>query len=86
MYLAVGDVDITLLGRVLVAMGCLTGMQLDINGNWPQFDTYRGFGAPKRTPVLLDRRMSNAARYLRHSDKDFIALFDPDTLPQGTVR
>ena len=86
MYVAMGDVDITLLGRGLVAMGCVTAMQLDINGNWPQFDTYRGFGETKRSPVLLDRRMSNAARYLRHSDKDFIALFDPETLPSGTVR
>lgn len=86
MYVAMGDVDITLLGRALVAMGCVTAMQLDINGNWPQFDTYRGFGETKRSPALLDRRMSNAARYLRHSDKDFIALFDPETLPSGTVR
>ncbi len=86
MYVAVGDVDINLLGRALVAMGCVTAMQLDINGNWPQFDTYRGFGEAKRSPVLLDRRMSNAARYLRRSDKDFVALFDPETLPPDTVR
>ena len=86
MYVAVGDVDINLLGRALVAMGCVTAMQLDINGNWPQFDTYRGFGQSKRTPVLLDRRMSNAGRYLHRSDKDFVALFDPESLPPNTVR
>ena len=86
MYVSVGDVDIHLLAKTLVAMGCRTGMELDINGNWPQFDTYRGFGTPKRIPVGLDRRMSNLARYLRASDKDFIALFDPATLPEGVVR
>lgn len=85
MYVAIGDVDIMLLGRALVVMGCLTAMQLDINGNWPQFDTYGGFGQEKRTPALLDRRMSNAARYLRRSTKDFIALFDPATLRDGVL-
>lgn len=85
MYVAIGDVDIMLLGRALVVMGCLTAMQLDINGNWPQFDTYGGFGQDKRTPALLDRRMSNAARYLRRSTKDFVALFDPATLRDGVL-
>jgi hypothetical protein len=86
MYVTVGNVDINLLGQSLVAMGCRTGMELDINGNWPQFDTYGGFGTPVRTPSLLDRRMSNASRYLNGSEKDFIALFDPATLPPGVVR
>jgi len=85
MYVAIGDVDIMLLGRALVVMGCLTAMQLDINGNWPQFDTFGGFGQDKRVPALLDRRMSNAARYLRRSTKDFIALFDPATLRDGVL-
>uniref|UniRef100_A0A6J7PEV1 Unannotated protein n=1 Tax=freshwater metagenome TaxID=449393 RepID=A0A6J7PEV1_9ZZZZ len=85
MYVAIGDVDIMLLGRALVVMGCITAMQLDINGNWPQFDTYGGFGQDKRVPALLDRRMSNASRYLRRSSKDFIALFDPATLRDGVL-
>ena len=85
MYVAVGKVDIELLGKALVSMGCITGMQLDINGNWPSFATYEGFGLAKRTPVLLDKRMGNPRRYLRKSDKDFFAFFDPATLPNGIV-
>ena len=86
MYVTVGDVDIHLLARTLVQMGCKTGMELDINGNWPQFCAYRGLGTPDRKPIGLDRRMSNLARYLRSSDKDFIALFDPATLPPDVVK
>jgi len=86
MYVAIGNVDIELLGDALVSMGCITAMQLDINGNWPSFATYKGLGEAKRTPVLLDKRMGNARRYLRKSDKDFFALFDPQILPEGVVR
>lgn len=86
MYTAMGNVDINLLAEALVNMGCVTAMQLDINGNWPQFTTYKGFGTMDRKPVFLDKRMGNGGRYLNKSDKDFIALFDPATLPEGVVK
>ena len=61
-------------------------MQLDMNGTWPRFATFNGFGTTHRTGVLLDRRMDLPNRYLTGSNKDFIALFDPSTLPAGVVR
>jgi len=86
MYVAIGNVDIDLLAKALIAMGCHTAMELDINGNWPQFDTFKGFGTIERKPQFLDKRMGNGGRYLRKSEKDFIALFDPATLPAGVVK
>lgn len=86
MYVAMGKVDINLLADGLVNMGCEMAMQLDINGNWPQFVTFKGFGEPERKPVLLDKRMGNAGRTLRGSSKDFIALFDAETLPEGLIK
>ncbi len=86
MYVAMGKVDIDLLAEGLVNMGCQMAMQLDINGNWPQFATFRGFGEAERKPVLLDKRMGNPARTLRGSGKDFIALFDPASLPPDLIK
>lgn len=86
MYVAVGKVDIDLLAEVLVNLGCVNAMELDINGNWPQFTTYKGFGTDERKPQFLDKRMGNGARYLHRSEKDFIALFDPASLPAGVVK
>ena len=85
MFVAVGKVDINLLADALVALGCQTAMELDINGDWPQFDTYTNFGSTQRSPILLDNRMGNPTRYLKSSDKDFIAFFDPKTLPTGIL-
>lgn len=85
MFIMVGDVNITLLGKTMVSMGCVTGMQLDINGHWCHFATFTNFGSDKRTGVLLDRRMKFPQRYLIPYDKDFIALFDPATLPPGIL-
>lgn len=75
MYVSAGDVDAPMLADILIAAGCQMAMQLDINGTWPQFAAYEGFGAADRSGVLVDRRMSNANRYLAGSKKDFFALF-----------
>lgn len=85
MYIMVGDVNISLLGKTMVSMGCVTGMQLDINGHWCHFATFTNFGTSERTGVLLDKRMKFTQRYLKPYDKDFIALFDPATLPVNVL-
>ena len=85
MYVAMGMVRIETLARTLPALGCVLGMELDINGNWPQFVSYQGT-TNEKSADLLDKRMSNPRRYLRKSDKDFIALFDPALLPAGVVK
>lgn len=85
MYIMAGDVNITLLGQTMVSMGCVTGMQLDINGHWCHFATFTNFGTNDRKGVLLDKRMKFPQRYLKSYDKDFIAIFDPSTLPAGVL-
>jgi hypothetical protein len=86
MFVAVGKVNIGMLADTLVALGCQTAMELDINGTWPFFATYKGFGKSDRTGKTIDTRMGDAQRHLNGSTKDFIALFDPETLKPGAVR
>ena len=86
MYASVGKVDINQLAAALVAAGCVRAMELDINGSWPQFVGFDHPGTPQRVPVALDQRMTNLTRYLTGSTKDFVALFDPASLPAGVVR
>lgn len=86
MYVSVGDVNIRMLARTLVVVGCDTAMELDINGTWPLFATWNGFGTPARTGRKLDARMGDANRYINGATKDFFALFDPATLPPEVVR
>jgi hypothetical protein len=85
MFVYVGLVRVTTFAKVMVEMGCKLGMQLDINGTWPQFTTYSGFGTTTRSGNPIDSRMTNPDRYLNHSQKDFIAFFDPATLPDGIL-
>lgn len=75
LYVMAGPVDASMLAGLLVDAGCVTAMQLDINGTWPQFAFYEGFGTDERTPVLVDARMRNPYRYLKGTEKDFFALF-----------
>lgn len=85
-FVAVGDVNINMLARTLVLVGCRVGMELDINGTWPQFAVWSGFGTTTRHGHLLDTRMHNPDRYVKTSTKDFFALFDPETLAKGAVK
>lgn len=86
MYVSVGDVSIGMLARTLIVIGCHTGMELDINGTWPLFATWNGFGTLSRSGRKLDTRMGDPNRYFSGATKDFIALFDPETLPPDLVR
>jgi hypothetical protein len=86
MFAAVGDVNIDLLARSLANMGCDTAMELDINGTWPQFATYTGFGTSSRWGRVIDKRMGNPNRFIQGYTKDFFALFDPLTLPANVVK
>lgn len=76
MFAAVGKVNIGMLADSLVAMGCKNAMELDINGTWPLFATYSGFGSKNRVGHVIDKRMGDPGRFLSKADKDFIALFD----------
>jgi Phosphodiester glycosidase len=85
MFVAVGKVNIGMLADSLVVLGCKTGMELDINGNWPYFAVYKNFGMPDRAGQIIDNRMGDPNRHLSGSTKDFFALFDPETLVPGSV-
>lgn len=80
-FVSAGDVDAAMLADIMVAGGCRTAMQLDINGTWPQFTLFDGLGTTKRTPTVVDVRMGNPYRYLNGSKKDFVALFLRSSTP-----
>lgn len=86
MFVAVGDVNIGMLARTLIVIGCRTGMELDINGTWPLFTTWSGFGTMSRSGMKIDKRMGDPNRYIKGATKDFFVLFDPATLPPDVVR
>jgi hypothetical protein len=86
MFVAVGKVNIGMLADTLVILGCRTAMELDINGTWPFFSTYTNFGKTNRQGRTIDTRMGDPDRHLNGATKDFIALFDPQTLKPGAVK
>ena len=86
MFVAVGKVNIGMLADTLVVLGCKTGMELDINGQWPYFAVYSDFGKATRWGKIIDNRMGDPNRHLNGSTKEFFALFDPETLPTGAVK
>ena len=86
MFMSAGNVNIDMFARMMLEFGCDTGMELDINGNWPHFSTYTGFGTANRYGRTLDTRMGDPLRYLNGYEKDFFALFDPRTLPKDALR
>jgi len=86
MFVAVGKVNIGMLADTLVVLGCKTGMELDINGQWPYFAVYSDFGEATRWGKIIDNRMGDPNRHLNGSTKEFFALFDPETLPIGAVK
>ena len=86
MFVAVGKVNIGMLADTLVVLGCKTGMELDINGQWPYFAVYSDFGKATRWGKIIDNRMGDPNRHLNGSTKDFFALFDPETLSAGAVK
>lgn len=86
MFVAVGKVNIGMLADTLLVLGCKTGMELDINGQWPYFAVYSDFGKATRWGEIIDNRMGDPNRHLNGSTKDFFALFDPETLSAGAVK
>ncbi|MCB9380810.1 MAG: phosphodiester glycosidase family protein [Acidimicrobiaceae bacterium] len=85
-YLMVGDVDAEQLAQSLINVGCVTAMQLDINGTWPTFFYYEHGPDGSLTPHFLDTRMRGTTRkYLDTSTKEFFAFFDVGLVPEQSV-
>ena len=71
---------------LLINVGCVTAMQLDVNGDWPNFLLYEHGVDGKLTPHRLDKRMSgNPQRYVNGSTKEFFGFFDSALVPAGSV-
>ena len=77
MYVAMSYTRVRDFAAELVHMGCRLAMQLDITAPRPQFVWYSGLGTSTRSGTLLHPLMQNPGRYLRYSQMNFVALFDP---------
>ena len=85
-YMLVADVDAEQLAQSMISLGCVKGMQLDINGNWPAFYTFEHMPDGKVIPHFLDERMGyKIDRYLTGSAKEFFAFFDAPKVPAASV-
>lgn len=72
-----GDgLSVTTLAETLVRAGAIRGMQMDINHEWVQFNTYTAdaHGAVHGTRILPAMQHSGD-RYLSEDTRDFIAVF-----------
>jgi hypothetical protein len=86
MYGSIGKVDANLLAETLVSMGCVKGMQLDINGQWPTFQVFPVGEDGAKHGAFLDSRMGGSRdRYLNGSTREFFAFFDPTLFPAESV-
>ena len=86
-YVMAAMVDAHQLAATLIAMGCVTGMQMDINVDWPTFMTYTHDADGMAEPHWVDDRMSgNPRRYLDGSSKEFFAFFDPTLASDEALR
>ncbi|HEV2368888.1 MAG TPA: phosphodiester glycosidase family protein, partial [Acidimicrobiales bacterium] len=61
------------LAHILVAAGSVRAMELDINPQWPLFDSFSG-GQPTK---LLGGMYYDAGHYFGANERDFVAVFAP---------
>jgi len=62
------------LAALLIHAGAVRAMELDINSEWPSFNTYLNWGAGSPTRFVPNTQQS-ANRYLVPDDRDFFAVF-----------
>jgi hypothetical protein len=85
-YVMADKVNAEQMAGLLINVGCVTAMQLDVNGDWPNFLLYEHGVDGKLTPHRLDKRMSgNPQRYVNGSTKEFFGFFDSALVPAGSV-
>jgi hypothetical protein len=75
MYVAAPAQTSASLAQILVDMGCVRGMQLDINPEWPIYVTYGGPGAVSPS-LFVPNPNQIPNRFLYASTKDFFAVFE----------
>lgn len=85
-YVVAGPVNAEQLAQVLIHVGCITGIQLDINDGWPNFTVFPHGEDGTLQPYTLDRRMdSDPMRFINGATRDFFAFFDSTKVPAASV-
>ena len=74
------------LPQVLIEVGCVTAIQLDINGQWPNFTVFAHGADGAVVGFTVDKRMrADDKRYLQVTSKEFFAFFDATLVPAASV-
>jgi hypothetical protein len=87
LYAAADYQTVASMAALMAHAGAVRAMELDINSEWPTFDTYltRGGNDPIR---LVPNDQQPSTRYLHPDDRDFFAVYSagpsrPGTTPMG---
>lgn len=85
-YVMADRVDPSQMAQVLIEVGCVTAIQLDINGQWPNFTVFAHAADGTVVGFTVDKRMrADDKRYLQVTSKEFFAFFDATLVPTASV-
>ena len=70
------------MAAIMVHAGAVRAMELDINAEWPTFNTYGAHGA-HRAVMMVPNSQQSASRYLVPDDRDFFAVYLRDPAASG---
>jgi hypothetical protein len=73
-YAAADYQTVTSLARILVHAGAVRAMELDINAEWPTFNSYGRSGGLDPS-MLVPNTQQSTSRYLVPDDRDFFAVY-----------
>jgi Phosphodiester glycosidase len=73
------------MAAIMVHAGAVRAMELDINAEWPTFNTYGARGA-HRPAMMVPNSQQSASRYLVPDDRDFFAVYLRNPAARGGFR
>jgi hypothetical protein len=73
-YAAAPYQTVRTLASILIRAGAVRAIELDINAEWPSFNTYLRWGA-RDASQLIPNGQQRATRYLVPDDRDFFAVY-----------
>ena len=81
-YVMADRVEPAQMAQVLIEAGCVRAIQLDINGQWPNFTVFAHGADGVVVGFTVDKRMrADEKRYLQVTSKEFFAFFDATLVP-----
>jgi hypothetical protein len=81
-YVMADRVEPAQMAQVLIEAGCVRAIQLDINGQWPNFTVFAHGADGVVVSFTVDKRMrADEKRYLQVTSKEFFAFFDATLVP-----